>query len=102
MNRIFKSNVYADVLYTEYRCCAVHGLDLGRKTCNPFSGQLEPHYMNYTYAPDDPRPPKHRYKTRIVFPLAYLATVLEEMISHEELECSSANYVIPPYPTLRS
>jgi hypothetical protein len=100
LNRLYSNNRYADILYTEYRCCAVHGLDLGRKTCNPLSGRLEPHYMNYIYPPEDPRPPEHRYRTRIVFPLSYLAAVLAEMIDAEEKECSAAQYSIPPYPTL--
>lgn len=99
LNRLFRCNVYADILYIEYRCCAVHGLELGRKTCNPFGTAL-PHYMNYMYPPEDPRPPEHRYRTRIVFPLAYLAAVLGEMIAQEEQECAIASYVIPPYPTL--
>lgn len=102
VNRLFRNNVYADILYIEYRCCAVHGLELGRKTCNPFSAKPEAHYMNYIYPPEDPRPPEHRYRTRIVFPLTYLAGVLGEMIELEEQACTSANYVIPPYPTLAS
>jgi hypothetical protein len=95
-----RANSYAAILYEEYRCCAVHGLDLGRKTCNPFDPRPEPHYMNYVYGKEDPRPAVHRYRTRIVFPLAYLGVLLDEMIASEEAACVTAKWLIPPYPTL--
>jgi hypothetical protein len=31
--RFFRQNRYADILYRDHRCCAVHGLDLGRASC---------------------------------------------------------------------
>lgn len=95
-----RRNTYAEILYGEYRCCAVHGLELGRKTCRPFEPKSEPHYMNYIYGADDRRLPKHRYRTRIVFPLSYLADVLAQMITTEEGACISVGWLIPDYPTL--
>jgi hypothetical protein len=93
-------NDYASLLYLEYRCCAVHGLELGRKTCRPFDKRMEPHYMNYRYSDDDQRTPEHRYRTRIVFPLIYLARLLDEMIDSEEQASAAAAWAIPAYPTL--
>ncbi len=98
--QIVQKNSYAEILYEEYRCCAVHGLELGRKTFCPRDGIQAPHYGNYIYASNDRRLPKHRYRTRIVFPLAYLARLLDEMISNEESECNRDNWIIPDYPTL--
>lgn len=101
IDKLFTSNRYADVLYEEYRCCAVHGLELGRKTCPPFGTSLtEPGYMKYCYGNDDDRPEKYRYGTRIAFPLAYLARLLAEMISKEEQQCLASTWAIPSYPTL--
>jgi hypothetical protein len=56
--------------------------------------------MNYVFGKEDPRPAVHRYRTRIVFPLAYLGVLLDEMITSEEEACVAANWIIPPYPTL--
>lgn len=95
-----QKNRYAEILYEEYRCCAVHGLELGRKTCRPGYASSLPHYQNYTYQPHDPRLPEHRYRTRIVFPLSYLAQLLLEMVEAEEEECDAAGWAIPNYPTL--
>lgn len=98
--RVVQRNSYAEILYEEYRCCAVHGLELGRKTCQPLDARIEPHYMNYMYGDTDSRAAKHRYQTRIVFPLAYLAGLLTQMIEAEEEACVSAGWIIPAYPTL--
>lgn len=98
--KLIDQNSYAEILYESYRCCAVHALELGWKTCRPFHAEPRPHYSNYIYGDDDPRPAERRYRTRIVFPLPYLAVLLAEMIDAEEIACIAANWTIPPYATL--
>ena len=57
--------------------------------------------MNYHYDPQDPMPPRHRYRTRVAFPLKYLAALLRSMIDGEENACQVADWVVPPYATLK-
>jgi hypothetical protein len=97
----FDRNRYAEVLYDEYRCCTVHGLELGWKTVAAFDSRDVPGYMNYIYSAEDRRPVEHRYRTRIFFPLVWLAQLLQEMTGEEERACAAANWVIPAYPTLQ-
>jgi hypothetical protein len=91
VQRLFDRNRYAEILYDEYRCCAVHGLELGWKT-GPAIERDDPGYMNYQYGADDRRPPGHRYRTRIVFPLSWLAGLLREMTVREERACIAAGW----------
>lgn len=97
--RLFASNRYSEVLYDEYRCCAVHGLELGRKTHSAPEMSIAT-YMNYRYEPGDPRPLAQRFRTRLSLPLRYLSVLLSDAIDAEERQAASARFVIPPYPTL--
>jgi len=76
----FDRNRYAEILYDEYRCCAVHGLELGWKTFPKSEGRSDPGYMNYKYLDDNPRPPQHRYRTRIIFPIRWLTHLLDDVM----------------------
>lgn len=90
--KIIDENTYAAILYAEYRCCVVHGVQLGMKTyeCPDFycSPPVYEHYLG------------SGRRTRIRFPLPYLAEILDTMIAAEENESISAGWRIPPYPTL--
>jgi hypothetical protein len=101
IRRTFDRNRYAEILYDEYRCCAVHGLELGWKTLPTFDGRIVPGYMNYRYGEEDHRPATHRYRTRIFFPLMWLAQLLGEMVDKEERACTAAGWAIPAYPTIQ-
>jgi hypothetical protein len=101
VQRVFDRNRYAEILYEEYRCCAVHGLELGWKTVAAFDGRDVPGYMNYIYGAEDRRPAEYRYRTRIFFPLVWLTQLLEDITGKEERACTAANWAISAYPTLQ-
>jgi hypothetical protein len=53
--KFFRQNRYADILYRDYRCCAVHGLDLSHKTMDaPVEGDFPPIYRNLVLDADVP------------------------------------------------
>jgi hypothetical protein len=102
VRKAIAANRYADLLYVEYRCGAVHGLDLGWKTFPAYRDReagVEPAYTNYQY-PGSERPGERQYRTRISFSLSYLCVVLSNVIDQLETLCSNAGHVIPPYATL--
>lgn len=100
LSTLVRRNSYSQLLYEEYRCCAVHGLELGHKTfCSP-EVRGAPGYMNYRYDDNDPRSREERPRTRLCFPLDFLAEALREAIDTEEHECATASFSIPAYPTL--
>jgi hypothetical protein len=91
--KFFRQNRYADIRYRDYRCCAVHGLDLSHKTMDaPVEGDFPPIYRNFVLDADVPPEelnadvppeelndgvrPERQVRTRIMFPLGYLADLL--------------------------
>lgn len=97
---LVRRNSYSNLLYEEYRCCAVHGLELGHKTfCSP-EVRGTPAYMNYVYGDDDPRTREKRPRTRLCFPLDFLGDVLRDAIDAEDHACEAGGFLIPAYPTL--
>jgi hypothetical protein len=117
--KFFRQNRYADILYRDYRCCAVHGLDLSHKTMDaPVEGDFPPIYRNFLLGVDvaedvppeeqvrirveldDDGPPERQVRTRIMFPLGYLAELLSTMIDHEERESADTGWRIPRNATL--
>jgi len=98
--RLFERNRYSEILYEEYRCCAVHGLELGQKTYSLQDASSGPTYMNYIYLSDDQRSKNQRYRTRLCFPIGFLAGLLGEAVDAEEQQSADARFCIPEYPTL--
>ena len=102
--KTFRDVSYASILYTEYRCPLVHGLDFGWRTWTNSengSGSCDdaPSYMNCFYAPGDPRPAQHQVRFRISFSRGFLGRVLRDMIDNEEAECAATGWSIGRYPT---
>jgi len=101
--KLILANRYAELLYEEYRCSPVHGLDLGWRTFPSFHRDEEdghPAYSNYMYLPSDDRPPERRYRTRICFAQVYLSQILTDAIDELERQCDVANWRIPAYATI--
>jgi hypothetical protein len=99
--KFFRQNRYADILYRDYRCCAVHGLDLSHKTMEaPVEGDFPPIYRNFVVGLDEDVPPEQQVRTRIMFPLGYLAEMLSTMIEREERQSAEAEWRIPRNATL--
>lgn len=92
---IVTKNRYADLLYEQYRCSAVHGLDLGLKTCAAFFPDRDaPQYMNYSKASGAD------YPTRICFTLVFLVGLLGRLVDSVEETCAANDWTIPAHPTL--
>lgn len=107
VRRALIRTTYAGVLYADYRCALVHGLDFGWRTwpgsesLGPRATDDVPTYMNFRYREDDPRPAQHRSRVRISFSKPFLVRVLSEMIENEEAECAAQGHVVAPYATRR-
>ena len=101
VQRLFDGNRYAEILYDEYRCCAVHGLDLGWKTFPNMDRLTGPGYMNCSCSEDEDSSPDHRCPTRIIFPLEWLAQLLGNLTAKEEELCTSNGWTVPRHPTLQ-
>jgi len=104
LRTLFLRSRYADVLYREYRCSVLHGFDLGRATMTvpegPASEFGPPFYGHHQLSDDPDIPPDKKYRIRIMFPLPYLAEILNAMINEEERATTAANWRIPRLPTL--
>ncbi|MGD0947655.1 MAG: hypothetical protein ABSA52_09500 [Candidatus Binatia bacterium] len=110
---VVEKNRYANLLYLQYRNCAVHGLYLGMKTSTAgLPSSPPPWYMNHRVAVDDPskkttqgkqtkNPKKHRARTRIQFPIWYLVDLLGELTGELERRCAANAWTIPPNPTVK-
>ena len=101
VEKFFRRNRYAEILYRDYRCCAIHGLDLGPKTMEWLMEGNPPVYRNFMWPDeDDDTPVEQRCRTRIMFPLGYLAEMLTAMIESEDREAADAGWRIPYNATL--
>jgi hypothetical protein len=101
IEKLFRQNRYAEILYRDYRCSVVHGLDFGAKTMDfPSEGDAPPIYRNYVVGLDPDIPPERQVRTRIMFPLGLLAEILSAMIEREESEAAQAGWKIPRDATL--
>ncbi len=101
IEKLFRQNCYAEILYRDYRCSVVHGLDFGAKTMDfPYEGDAPPTYRNFMVEVDPDIPPERQVRTRIMFPLRLLAEILSAMIEGEESEAAQAGWKIPRDATL--
>ena len=101
IQNIFDRHQYAEILYHDYRCCPVHGLDLGPSTMNwEMPSDPPPCYRNFLYVPDPEAPAQQQYRTRIMFSLAYLAQLLQTMIAVEEQAAILQEWRVPKNATL--
>lgn len=98
---LFDRNRYAAILYHDYRCSAVHGLDFGPRTMDfPAPEDTPPIYRNFMAVPEAGVPPERHVRTRIMFPLGYLTEILSAMIEREEHEAADAEWRVPSNATL--
>lgn len=101
IEKLFRQNRYAEILYRDYRCSVVHGLDFGAKTMDfPYEGDAPPIYRKFVVGLDPDIPPERQVRTRIMFPLGLLAEILSAMIEREESEGAQAGWRIPRDATL--
>jgi hypothetical protein len=66
----------------------------------PVEGDTPPIYRNVGVGLDEDIPPEEQVRTRIMFPLGYLAELLSTMIDREERESAEDGLRIPRYATL--
>jgi hypothetical protein len=101
IEKLFRQNRYSEILYRDYRCSVVHGLDFGPKTMDfPYEGDAPPSYRNFAVGVDPDIPAEREVRTRIMFPLGMLAEMLSAMIDREEREAAAAGWRIPRDATL--
>lgn len=94
LDRTVRQSRYAEILYSEYRCTAVHELSLGARTHQDPLRDIA--YMNYQYSPGDRRAARHRYRARISFSGRYLVALANDIVTAVEDACAAAGWVVPP------
>lgn len=91
IQRLFDRNRYAEILYREYRCAVVHGLELGARVgTTPTNPRSQISYMNHM----------DKFPTRITFAMPYLCELLWNLLHKQEQQCSEAGWPIPPAKSL--
>lgn len=89
--KLFDRNRYAEIVYGEYRCACVHGLELGpRAESWQIHDEHDISYSNWL----------NNYPTRITFSKRYLCELLWRLIHTVEQQCSEENWTIPPVSEL--